>query len=100
MDKCPEYKFVGTTMSRLLCEKPECPQPGRKRKAIVAHTGKENEQEGGSEPQLRKCANMGCILCIRTKYRLHTFGRIEKIKANFQYCTVRALRPCCSMCTS
>ena len=50
MDKCPEYNFVGTTMSRPSCEKPECPQPGKKRKATVAHTGKENEQEGGSEP--------------------------------------------------
>ena len=47
--KCPKYNFVGTTMSRPLCEKPGCPQPGKKRKATVAHTGKENEQEGGSE---------------------------------------------------
>ena len=45
MDKCPEYNSVGTTRSRPLCEKPECPQPGKKRKATV-----ENEQEGGSEP--------------------------------------------------
>ena len=50
MDKCPKYKFVGTTMSRPSCEKPECPQPGKKRKATVAQTGKENEQEGGAEP--------------------------------------------------
>ena len=44
------WGLVGTTMSRPSCEKPECPQPGKKRKATVAHTGKENEQEGGSEP--------------------------------------------------
>ena len=28
MDKCPEYNFVGTTMSRPLCEKPELPTAG------------------------------------------------------------------------
>ena len=42
VDKRPEYNFVETTMSRPLCEKP---QLGKKRKATVAHTGKENEQE-------------------------------------------------------
>ena len=47
MDKCPEYNFVGTTVSRPSCEKPECLQLGKKRKATVAHTAKEN---GGSEP--------------------------------------------------
>ena len=60
VDKCPKYNFVGTTMSRSrpLCEKPECPQPGKKRKATVAHTGKENEQEGGPEPPKKLCLSL------------------------------------------
>ena len=66
VDKCPEYNFVGTTMSRRLCEKPECPQQGKKRKATVAHTRKENEQEGGSEPPCEWCRTL-----MEASFRVH-----------------------------
>ena len=59
-------QLCGTTMSRPLCEKPECPQPGKKRKATVAHTGKENEQEGGSEPPYERRRTL-----MEARFRVH-----------------------------
>ena len=63
----PSTTLWGLPLSRPLCEKPECPQPGKKRKATVAHTGKENEQEGGSSSK-QKAAGMRSM---RTKAGLH-----------------------------
>ena len=71
MDKCPEYNFVGTTMSRPSCKKPECPQPGKKRKATVAHTRKENEQEGGSEPPCSPATKVSVSQAEGGRYAKH-----------------------------
>ena len=108
MDKCPEYNFVWTTMSRPLCEKLECPQPGKKRKATVAHTAKENEQEGGSQPrnsahllrranrrlQLRNGLTMLLMTQNSPSYRRGMFHLIlRKIQAGLCECTVSGGSP-------
>ena len=70
MDKCPEYNFVGTTMSRPSCEKPES---GKKWKATVAHTGKENEQEGGSEPPCSPATKVSVSQAEGGRYAKHAY---------------------------